>query len=189
MAYKQILVDSCSYIRLAGNIFPLLGIPFGNEEYALYIHKDFNKEFEKNPRLVTKFDWLNEERYREERKKKVISITKTQKEIVEDNFEYIWRFKKDNDLGISLVDMYCLATAMAIGIPIVSDDHDLLITAKEFEVETYTTATILKIMLDRGFIDLETIDNLYVFLNYNRDLPSLLQKQYRIIFGKDPPKI
>lgn len=187
MAYKQILVDSCSYIRLAGNIFPLLGIPFGKEEYALYIHKDFNKEFEKNPRLLTKFDWLNEERYRGERKKKVISITKTQKEIVEDNFEYIWRFKKDNDLGISLVDMYCLATAMAIGIPIVSDDHDLLLTAQEFEVETYTTVTILKLMLDNGFIDIEGIDDLFIYLRENRDLPSFLRNQYKTIFGKDAP--
>lgn len=189
MPYKQILLDSCSYIRLSGSIMPLLGFPFGTEQYAFYIHQGFSREFKRSSRLISKFKWILEYPYCSEWKKRVVLITKTQKIEIEDNFKYIWDYHKSNNLNLSLEDMYCLATSIALDIPLVTDEATLLKTAEEFEVKTYTTATILKLMLDNNFpgMSMDKINDLYIFLYDNNDLPSVLKKQYKEIFGNSPP--
>jgi len=40
MAQTKILLDTNTYLRLAQSMHPLLGIPFGKNEFTLYIHKE-----------------------------------------------------------------------------------------------------------------------------------------------------
>ena len=63
MPQLKILIDTCSYIRLAKNIHPLLNQPFGKNNYCLYIIKDFQKEYSQSSRLQSKFNWIEDEEY------------------------------------------------------------------------------------------------------------------------------
>ena len=64
MSIKRILLDSNVYLRLANSFHPLLNEPFGKGPYALYLIPEFQKEFDKSPRLTNKFGWVNESEYR-----------------------------------------------------------------------------------------------------------------------------
>jgi len=67
MPQSKILVDTNSYLRLAQTIRPLLFMPFGDNEYCLYILPELNDELA-NRRLNSKFPWVDEEEYIENRK-------------------------------------------------------------------------------------------------------------------------
>lgn len=58
MPQSKILVDSNSYFRLAKSIRPLLNVTFGDEDYCLYVLKELEKEYDRNSRLQTKFEWV-----------------------------------------------------------------------------------------------------------------------------------
>jgi len=45
MALTKIILDSTCYFRLAQNIHPLLGTPFGKADFALYAHAGLAAEF------------------------------------------------------------------------------------------------------------------------------------------------
>jgi hypothetical protein len=71
MTQFKILVDSNAYFRLARDIHPLLGKPFGQKKYCLYIIEGFEKEYFYSGRLQSKFQWVTETKYTENRQKKV----------------------------------------------------------------------------------------------------------------------
>ncbi|MCK4967023.1 DNA-binding protein, partial [bacterium] len=63
MKQSKILLDTCSYLRLAKSIHPLLNQTFGNDHYCLYVIEEFQKEYDKNLRLRNKFAWVNDTEY------------------------------------------------------------------------------------------------------------------------------
>ena len=63
MSQTKILVDTCSYFRLARNIHPLLAVAFGQAGYTLYAHDALTKEFTRQDRLQNKFEWFKERAY------------------------------------------------------------------------------------------------------------------------------
>jgi|GEM_PF-3522433 len=65
----NIIVDSCSYFRLAQNIRPLLKNPFGRKKYCLGVIEELDKEYKKNPTLKNKFFWVSQNEYSHNRKK------------------------------------------------------------------------------------------------------------------------
>ena len=67
MPQSKILIDTNTYIRLAQSIRPLLFMPFGDSEYCLYILQELNDELS-NRRLKSKFPWVDEGEYEENRK-------------------------------------------------------------------------------------------------------------------------
>jgi len=81
MAHTEILVDTNSYLRLAQNIHPLLGIPFGGEKYALYILPELKDELQSS-RLKNRFPWALEADYAENRRKTLVIGKKKCAEIV-----------------------------------------------------------------------------------------------------------
>ena len=89
MRLKRILLDSNAYLRLANSFHPLLNEPFGKDKYALYLIPEFQKEFDRNPRLSNKFGWVNQPEYVENRKLR-IRVTKTQKEQIILIHSYLW---------------------------------------------------------------------------------------------------
>ena len=60
MAESRILLDTNAYFRLAQSIHPLLKAAFGDQNYTLYVLKELQVEYEKNPRLTNRFAWVND---------------------------------------------------------------------------------------------------------------------------------
>ncbi len=138
MAQTKILLDSNSYFRLAQNIHPLLFQPFGPQQYTLYVHNELMMEFGRSSRLRNKFHWVTEKQYVDNRKRRLTLSRENRKES-EDTYEYIWEHVKEEDLGPSPVDVKVLATGAAAGIPIVTDDADLIALAKMYGVDHMTS--------------------------------------------------
>ena len=139
MSQSKILLDTNAYLRLAQSIRPLLGAPFGKEQYTLYIHKRFEEEFGKNQRLTTKFYWAKEKEYVDNRKKR-LQLSRQDKNEIEHTYEFIWSYQHDRELGLSRVDIYCISTAVQLGIPLVTDDTSMKKTCKEFYSRTLKTS-------------------------------------------------
>ena len=64
---KLILLDSCSYFRLGVSFRPILSRLTGDPEYVLKVLAELDREYNKNPRLKTKFWWVNHKEHLEER--------------------------------------------------------------------------------------------------------------------------
>jgi hypothetical protein len=186
MPHKELLLDTNSYLRLAKSIRPLLGEPFGKDNYALYIHKELQYELDRSQRLQSTFYWIEEEEYKKERKK-IIRIQKSEEQDIDDVYEYIDAYKKGEGMNLSREDMLCIATAYVRKIPLVTDDKQMLITAKDFAVAAYRTIELLKLMEDNEFINHEKVDEIISYLKYINDFPIAFNKLYRSIYGSAPP--
>ena len=64
MPTPNVILDSCSYFRLAQSIRPLLKKEFGKEKYCLGVIKELDEEYEKNPALKHKFFWVNQKDFK-----------------------------------------------------------------------------------------------------------------------------
>ena len=156
MRQTKLLLDTNTYLRLAQSIRPLLGREFGKEKHTLYIHNKIEIELNRSPRLQTKFSWIDGDEYTANRKKK-LNISKEEKTNIETNFDFIWEFQKDIGYKLSQEDIYCIATALELEIPLVTDDQNMIKTCIEFEVNFLSTLQLLKLMFDNNLIDLSIV--------------------------------
>lgn len=188
MAQTKILVDSNSYFRLAQNIHPLLSVSFGEEKYTLYPHQDLTFEFKRKARLKNKFHWFTETKFVENRKR-FLRIGKKEQDEIENNFDHIWGFITDNRLNPLEVDARILATALALDIPVVTDDRDMREVADLFEIQCIGTMELMKMMLDAKHIRMPKIRQVAAQWQYDNDWPyGGWQKEYNKLFGEKPPK-
>ena len=81
MSQTKILLDSNAYFRLAQSIHPLLQVEFGEEKYCLYVIKELQAEYDKNPRLKNAFSWVNDSEYRKNRTCELNISRKSRREI------------------------------------------------------------------------------------------------------------
>lgn len=72
-------------------------------------------------------------------------------------------------------------------IPIVTDDDDMLVVAKEFEISTLKTLDLMKLLLDTGVVTMERIRAIAAYWIYQNDTPKSYRKDFRRIFLEDPP--
>jgi predicted nucleic acid-binding protein len=192
MAQKRIIVDSNSYFRLAQNLHPLLCQPFGKEDFTLYIHAELNEEFRRSPRLKNKFHWVVETRYVENRSRS-ISVTQEQKEEIEVTYGYLWEHVKEAFLrphgkGPSPIDTRIVATALVLGIPVLTDDRDMIELATEFEVSHLSSLGVMKLMLEAGHIDEEKLTMVVEQWMYDNDIPHRdWKKEFKKLFGREAP--
>lgn len=187
MAQTKILLDTNSYLRLAQNLHPLLFEPFGNQDFTLYAHKDLKDECLRQPRLAHKFDWITLEKY-EENRKRPLTMSKAEHAEADQNFDFIWAQVETDGLTTSKIDVRILATAMALGIRVVTDDQGMLELAAEYGIDTWTTLELMKQMLDADHIGMEQVRRVVDQWIYEKDLPAkALRKPYRRFFGEDPP--
>ena len=110
MTQSRLLVDSNSYFRLARSIHPLLGVVFGDENYCLYVLPDLEKEYGRSARLRTKFHWVNDDQYVQNRKH-TIAVSKKEKKEIDRAREIIDDYKYENCLCVSSIDIHYLANA------------------------------------------------------------------------------
>lgn len=178
---NKILVDTNAYLRLAQTIRPLLFVPFGNQQYCLYIIPELNQELTHH-RLLHKFPWITEDEYKENRQY-APSIGKKQKKSIEENFDFIWSYIQTDFPGPSRVDGLYLAYALELNVPVVTDDQDMIQLAKEYGISVMPTLELLKIMYDAGHVTRKIIDGLVEYWRYIGDRPANLEEDYKKHFG------
>ncbi len=186
MAQSKILIDSNTYFRLAKSIHPLLDVVFCEQNYCLYVLKELDDEFNRNKRLKTMFAWVNEEEYAANRRKR-LTISRKEKSEITITVGYLRQHKIDNKLGISEVDILCLAHGHILGIPIVTDDADMLQVAKDFSIKTMKTLELMCLMLECGYIDIEKVRQIAAYWEYLSDKPGGFRNDYISIFEEKPP--
>ncbi len=183
MPQSKILVDTNAYLRLAKTIRPLLFVPFGDSEYCLYILPELNEELS-GRRLSSKFPWVHEDEFAENRKH-FPNIGKKQKKSVRLTYEYVWEHVQTDLPGPSRVDAWYIAYALELDVPVVTDDQDMTELANAFEAQVMPTLELLKIMLDCGHTDMKTINGLIEYWKYFSDMPANFNADYKRLF-KNP---
>lgn len=185
MAQSKILVDTNSYLRLAQTVKPLLFVPFGNNAYCLYVIPELNTELEQQ-RLENKFPWVNNPEYKNDRQH-FPTISNKQKKAIQTTYEFIWGYVETDLPGPSRVDARYIAYAIELDVYVVTDDEDMITLAKVFGAKVMRSLDLLKLMLDAGHIDMKKIQSIVSYWRYIKDTPGQLAKQYRILFGSEPP--
>jgi predicted nucleic acid-binding protein len=187
MAQTKLLIDSTSYFRLAQNIHPLLATPFGKQAYTLYAHEALVREFSRERRLQTKFHWFGEACYVENRARP-LQVGRKEKAAIEQTFEYLWAQVQAEQLGPSPVDTRALATALELGLRLVTDDADLIALAKTYGVATLTSLQLMRLMLDEAHITMDKVRQVVAQWRYDRDTPGGFPAEYIARFRENPPK-
>lgn len=187
MGQTKILLDTNTYLRLAQSIHPLLGNYFGKEKYTLYIHKEIDVELKRSGRLQTKFYWIKQEQYIQNRKKRLV-LSRLKQTDIENTYEHIWQYQKDSGLPLSREDIYCIATALEEEIQLVTDDQDMIKTCKEFGVTVLSTLQLLRLMLDNELIDIITVKQITDYWKYEKDLPANFNSDFKLLFKEKSNK-
>jgi len=186
MAQSKILLDSNSYFRLAKSIHPLLDVVFGDDNYCLYVLEELDDEFSRSRRLRDQFSWVADPEYASNRKKRLTLSRKERREI-DQTIEYLTQNKMENLLGVSPVDIQCLAYGHVLGIPVVTDDGDMLDLANAFGIYAIKTLHLMEWMLSCGHIDMTKVHQVVGYWAYIGDKPGNFRADYQEIFGEDPP--
>ena len=186
MPQSKILLDSNSYFRLARSIHPLLDIVFGEQQYCLYVLQELDDEYDKSPVLKNKFNWVNDEKYFQNRRKRLV-VSNSQKREIYLTVEHLKEYKIVCQLGISSVDIQCLAQGYVLDIPIATDDIDMLVVAEEFDISTMRTLELMALMLKCEHITMTKIREIAAYWNYIEDKPANFRKDFKRLFNEDPP--
>jgi len=176
MARYRILLDSNAYLRLANSFHPLLNKSFGKKGYTFYLIPEFQKKFNKSPRLKHKFGWVDQTEYVQNRKHR-LRILKNQTEQINLTYSYLWAHNISEGIGASRVDVKALAYGTVLGVPVVTDDRDMTELGKAFGIKMWGLLDLLKIMHTAGQIDWKEIKTLLDYLEYIKDLPYFSFKQ------------
>lgn len=182
MPQSKILVDTNSYLRLAKTIRPLLFKSFGDDEYCLYTLPELNQELGSH-KLQSKFHWINEEEFADNRKH-FPAIGKKQLKSIKQTFEYLWDHVQTEFLFTSKVDVLYIAYALELNVPVVTDDQDMTKLAEDFDAKVMPTLELLKIMLDCGHTNMKTIDGLCAYWRHIADMPANFKTDYKRFFSK-----
>ena len=184
----KILVDSCSYFRLAQNIHPLLKTPFCEEKHVLGVITDLNSEYNRNPALRNKFYWVKEREYTENRKS-CFRLSPGQKNDIHNSFFFLRDTARDLSYGVSRVDLNALSYAYVLNISVVTDDDDMLLLAKEYEIETLTSLELLKVLYECQFITIEKVRAIASSWIYLKDIPKSFKTSFKKLFNEAAPDL
>ncbi len=187
MPQTKILIDSNVYFRLAQSIHPLLQVEFGKEKYCLYVIKELQTEYDKNPRLKNTFYWVNELKYKKNRSCE-LNLSRKNKLEISQVFDFIKNYARDLYPDVSKVDITALAHAYVLNIQIVTDDSDMLALAGNFNINTFKTLELLKLMLDCLHIKIAIVRQIASYWNYAEDIPKSFAMDYKKLFKELPPK-
>ena len=186
MAQTKILLDSNSYFRLAKDIHPLLFKEFGEQNYCLYVLKDVEDEFDRQPRLQSKFLWFEDEEFKANRSQ-TLHLSRKEKRGIDTTFEFIWEYVLTNQLGTSKVDIRVLGYCYVLGIPVVTDDADMIEVGETFGITVYKTLELMHLMESCGHINKEMIRRIAAYWRFNNDKPKHYAKDYQRLFNEPPP--
>lgn len=170
MPQKKLYVDTNVYLRLAVPLHPLLFKSFCEDGFTLYITHRFQGEFSRQSRLVSKFGWVYDKQYADNRTQK-ITVPKADVDNVLCAIGYISDYNDGHSLGVQEVDIDILAHSLVLGIPVVTDDSDMISLGKIFRIEIMTSLDLMRMMLDCGHVSQEELDGTIRYMEYANDLP------------------
>lgn len=170
MSQTKLLLDTNAYLRLAYTIHPLLFVSFGDKNYTLYVIKEFQAEFSRQPRLKQNFPWVNESRFKLNRKK-FLTLSNQEKNAVKLAETYIWDQNISQAAGASMVDVRALAAGFVLDIPVITDDKGMIGLAESLGIKVMRILSLLSIMLKTNHIEKSKIKELVGWLSYTNDLP------------------
>jgi len=180
MPQNKILIDTNTYIRLAQSIRPLLFEIFGKCSNCLYVLPELNDELSYK-KLNSKFPWINEAEYQENRIH-FPNISRKQIKSIQQTFDYLWNYVKSDFPGPSKVDTKYIAYALELDIFIVTDDQDMRELAILYEAKVMTTLELLKLMLDSNHIEFKKIQSLHDYWISIKDMPANLKADFKKLF-------
>ncbi len=187
MVQNRILIDSNAYFRLAQSIHPLLDVEFDDKRYCLYCLKELQDEYNKSSRLKNAFSWVNDPDYVKNRSH-LLKVTREETLEIRRSYEFILDYVRNVHPGVSKVDVLCLAHAEQLCIPVVTDDEEMRIAAEAYNIKTFKTLELLKLMLDCRYIDIKKIREIAAYWIYLNDKPKDFIVDYKRLFGEAPPK-
>lgn len=185
MAQSKILVDTNCYLRLAKPLQPFLFEPFGAAEYCLYVIPELNAELAAG-HLKTKFPWVDQPEFVEERRH-FPTMSRKQRKAIEETLKFVWDHVEAELPGPSRVDARFVAYALELDIPVVTDDEDMIRLARAFGAKVMRSLDLLKIMVDQNHINRNKVRSIVAYWRHVDDAPGQLAKHYRRLFGGDPP--
>ena len=189
---RLILLDSNAYLRLAVSIHPLLGQRFGLDEQETNVIRVIEKldlEYARNPRLKSKFHWVKDAPYVENRQQERLHIAPKQQIAVDQAVSFIIGTERESDFSISLVDAQALAVGFVKQCPVVTDDRGMQEIGKLLDIEAWSTVQLLKLMQNEQVIHLEKCLEIADFWNHENDLPYSKRefiKTFKQFFQTDP---
>ena len=186
MPQRKLLLDTNAYLRLARSIHPLLLVEFGDDQTCLYLIEEFEREFTRSRRLRSKFPWVDEPEYRDNRQVR-LQIGRKQNRAIRTAIDFIGDQADADALGVSAVDVSVLAHASILEIGVVTDDTDMRALGATFGIEIMSTLSLLKRMFDAGQIDFAKVRQIASYWRHERDLPAKFSRDYRRLFGERPP--
>jgi predicted nuclease of predicted toxin-antitoxin system len=187
---RRILIDSNTYFRLAEIIGSLLTSQFGPPPpYQIRLLAGTTHELYSSSRLRSKFSWADEVRHREERARGKLIVRAEEKQAIRSLKPFLFTAVSDLGLSCSRFDVECFATATCLGIPLVTDDLDLLSLAAEYGYETMTSLELLKLMLDEGRVSMDDIQAVVLMWQYLDDCPSKFVDEFERLFGVQPERL
>lgn len=169
---KLILLDSCAYFRLGVSFRPILFRLAGDPEYVLKVLAELDREYNKNPRLKTKFWWVNHKEHADERAANCFTPMGKKANAVRIAFSFINQHAIDNNITVSLIDKRVLSVGYACDGIVVTDDLAMQGVAKTLGIAYFSTLDLLKLMHDRGKATLGDIDSVIEYWEYENDFPT-----------------
>lgn len=186
MAQSKILLDTNSYLRLAKSIHPLLFVEFGSDLNCLYVLRELDEEYARSRRLQSKFGWVNEEIYLQNRGKH-LTLAKSERQQVALAKEYLWDHVLQELPGPSPIDCLALAYGLVLSIPVVTDDGDMHKLASVFGIKVISSLQLMSLMLQCNHIEMRQVRQVVAYWSYEIDLPRNFAADYRATFGEEPP--
>jgi hypothetical protein len=189
LSANRILLDSNAYFRLADNLKTLLSRRFGKKpQYQLCILGGTLREYNFQSRLRSKFYWVDREAHKEDRRHGKLRLSTEQKTAVGNTMSFMREACRDLHLTCSSFDIECLACALELGIPLVTDDLDLTSLAAEYDLKPLSTLELLKLMFDSNRIDLREVQGTVVMWDHLDDYPSDFFNEFKRLFGIEPER-
>jgi hypothetical protein len=167
-------------------VHPLLCVEFGPDNHCLYVLKELDDEVSRSRRLKTKFPWTFEGDYRRNRSAR-INVSRTQLSAIAQAEEFLWDHVVNDLPGPSPTDCKALAYGFVLGIPVVTDDHDMIELATVFDIRVMTTLQLLNLMQTCGHVTLAMVRGIVRFWTHEKDLPAGCREHYETVFGEPFP--
>ncbi len=204
MTAQFLVVDSCSYLRLAAHVHP--NFWGGHPEYELRGIVETNPEVA-GKRLLTKFVWPNRDPHPGLRNKWLLPITKTQRKAIDAAQEFLLDHseavledlmahrRKQNYVGedlpfLSPVDLTVLGTAYHFQYGILTDERALTLVANSLSLPTMSSLQMLGYFHSKNFIDAAKVDAVILRWHAQDDLPRYgWAADFKKVFKREPPPL
>lgn len=175
-----VLLDTNTYLRLAKRIRPLLGVKFGQRDYALTVLKDVEAEVRRSRTLRFRFPWFDDEAFGTERDATQIRLSATEKTAL-DNARSVLRGHVLSDVDSyttggrhppSDTDCRVLAFGQIRKAIVVTDDLGMHLLADDFELPIWHGWELLSKMKAAKMVGNDLIRDIYDALERNGDLTA-----------------